>query len=92
MSDRRNEILADLRSNVLEVTFTKVNGQERQMRCTLMPDFLPPSYRNNLDEQKSEKEYHQTNPDVIACWDIGSNGWRSFRIDSVIYTQVIDAY
>lgn len=91
MSDKRDTILADLRSNVIEVSFTKVNGEERLMRCTLMPQFLPPSY-NNIDEQNAEKHYHQTNPDVIACWDVANGGWRSFRIDSVIYTQVIDAY
>lgn len=88
----RDTLLKDLRNSVIEVTFTKVNSEQRQMRCTLVPNFLPESYRNNIDEQKGEKEYHQKNPDVIVCWDIHKQGWRSFKIESVIYTQVIDNY
>ena len=89
---QRDTVLKDLRNNVLEVTFTKVNGEERQMRCTLLPKFLPESYRESLEEQTSEKSFHRDNPDVIACWDVTKGGWRSFRIDSIIYTQVLDSY
>lgn len=88
----RDTLLKDLRYSVLDVTFTKVNGEERKMRCTLVPSLLPEHYRGSLEEQQSEKDYHKNNPDVIACWDLQSNGWRSFRIDSVIYTQAIDSY
>ena len=88
----RDDILRDLRDNVIEVTFTKVDGTDRVMRCTLKPTILPESFRQNLDEQKQEKEFHQTNPDVIAAWDVQKGGWRSFRVDSVQYLQIIDAY
>jgi hypothetical protein len=85
----RDTILNDLRSNVIEVTFTKVNGDERLMRCTLMPNLLPPIYKSDITE---EKKFHKENPNVISAWDVQSNGWRSFRVDSVQYVQVIDAY
>ena len=88
----RDTLLNDLRNNVIEVTFTKVNGEQRIMRCTLKKEHLPESYRVSEDEQKSENEYHQKNPEVIACWDVQSGGWRSFRVDSVTYAQVIDSY
>jgi len=88
----RDTLLKDLRHGVLDVTFTKVNGDERKMRCTLVPALLPESYRNSLEEQAGEKTYHRDNPDIIACWDLENKGWRSFRIDSVIYTQAIDSY
>lgn len=88
----RDTLLKDLRHGVLDVTFTKVNGEERKMRCTLVPALLPEIYRTSLEEQESEKNYHKNNPDVIACWDVQARGWRSFRIDSVIYTQAIDSY
>jgi len=29
---------------------------------------------------------------VLAVWDLQNNGWRSFRIDSVEYAQIIDGY
>lgn len=88
----RDRVLNDLRSNVIEVHFVKTNGDNRVMRCTLMPRLLPESYRQSLDEQTEERNFHQTNPNVIACWDVQAAGWRSFRIDSVTYMQVIDSY
>lgn len=85
----RNEVLRDLRQFVAEVTFTKVNGQQRVMRCTLRPDLLPEKY---VTEEAAEREFHETNQETIRAWDLQANGWRSFRMDSVSYFQVIDAY
>lgn len=88
----RDKLLGDLRDHVIEVHFTKVDGTPRAMRCTLMPNHLPPSYTQNVEEQAGEKEFHSKNPDVLAVWDVQKGGWRSFRIDSVTYCQVIDGY
>ena len=85
----RNTLLKDLRESVIEVLFTKVNGEERIMRCTLRKDMLPPNY---VTEEAQEKDFHQKNPDTIAAWDVDKGGWRSFRIDSVQYVQVKDGY
>lgn len=89
---QRDTMLKDLRSNVVEVHFTKTNGENRVMRCTLAKHMLPESYQKSLEEQAEEKNFHKENPDVLAVWDLGANGWRSFRIDSVFYAVVIDAY
>lgn len=89
---QRDTLLKDLRSNVVEVHFTKSNGENRVMRCTLVKRMLPESYQQSLEEQTEEKTFHKENPDVLAVWDLGVNGWRSFRIDSVFYAVVIDAY
>lgn len=83
----RDTVLNDLRKNVVEVTFIKVDGSNRIMRCTLDPTLLPPSYIKE-DEEK-EKNFHRENPNVISAWDVQKGGWRSFRIDSVQYLQVI---
>lgn len=83
----RDTLLKDLRENVMAVTFTKVNGDIREMRCTLMPGLLPPTYVN---EESEEREFHVKNPDIITCWDTMSKGWRSFRIDSIQYVQALD--
>jgi hypothetical protein len=86
----RDTVLNDLRHNVIEVTFTKVNGEDRIMRCTLMPNHLPPAY---IEEDKQHEEnFHVKNPDVIACWDVQNGGWRRFHISSIKYLQVIDGY
>jgi hypothetical protein len=80
----RDVILKDLREYVMEIYFTKVNGEDRAMRCTLRPDLLPPGYTNDITE---EKNFHTQNPNVIAAWDVQKRGWRSFRIDSVTFVQ-----
>jgi len=89
---QRDTLLKDLRTQVLEVHFTKANGENRVMRCTLQKHMLPESYQRSLGEQTEEKIFHKENPDVIAVWDLGENGWRSFRIDSVFYCEAKTAY
>lgn len=83
----RDDVLKDLRNNIVEVSFQKVDGTQRVMRCTLQPSFLPPSY---LQEQEKEASFHKENPNVISAWDVAKGGWRSFRMDSVEYLQIID--
>lgn len=83
---KREDLLKDLKQHVIEVTFTKVNGDKRVMRCTLDPRYMPAYDEKYLEEQHQKKE----NQDAIAVWDLGVNGWRSFRVDSVGYVQVID--
>jgi len=85
----RDTLLKDLRDNVMAVYFTKVDGTEREMKCTLMPSLLPPNY---IKEQAEEKDFHAKNPNVLAVWDVMNGGWRSFRIDSIKYVQILDAY
>lgn len=76
MSDIDFDTLKNLlHSNVVEVVFTKVNGEKRVMKCTLQESFLP--------EQKGDTE-RKKNENVLAVYDIDSNDWRSFRFDSVI--------
>lgn len=89
---QRDALLKDLRSGVLEVTFNKVSGDLRTMRCTLKNEYLPESYRTSLDEQNQEQTFHQNNPDVLAVWDVQKGGWRSFRVDLVTYAQLMDSY
>jgi hypothetical protein len=87
----RATLMEDLRHSVAEVTFTKVNGERRIMRCTLDPRYLPKmttEQTDHLEEQHKRVE----NQEVIACWDLQANGWRSFRVDSVQYVQQIDGY
>lgn len=85
----RDELLKDLKENVTEVTFTKLDGSERTMRCTLMKNMLPPRYdESHLDEMHKKKE----NLDTVVVWDIVKNGWRSFRVDNVEWIQTLDNY
>jgi patatin-like phospholipase/acyl hydrolase len=88
---QRQPIINDLKQAVCEVTFTKVNGERRVMRCTLDPRYMPQITKeqiNHLDEQHAKPE----NQEVIAAWDVQKGGWRSFRVDSVDYVQEVDGY
>jgi len=89
MTYKRENIIADLKSHVMEVSFAKVNGDARIMRCTLDQRIIPqPVDYKHLEEQHSKPE----NKEIVACWDVQANGWRSFRVDSVKYIQEVDGY
>ena len=83
----RDVLLNDLRESVIEVIFKKVDGTERTMWCTLRSDLLPATY---INEQDQERNFHKENKDTIAAWDVQKGGWRSFRVDNVLSTQVKD--
>lgn len=67
-----------LRETICKVSFTKANGENRVMHCTLNESMLPEQI--DLEEAVQKKK---PNPDVLAVWDVENNGWRSFRWDSL---------
>ena len=73
----RNEIIEALQTNKCIVKFTKVNGEVREMPCTLREDLVP-KY-----EHKSEGKTKKANDSILSVWCLDKNEWRSFRIDSV---------
>ena len=79
----REDVLELLYNDVVTVTFTKKDGTERVMECTLLATVLGAHFKPDseiLEEMKSAPT--ETTP-TIAVWDIPSDGWRSFRMDSV---------
>ena len=72
-----------LKGNIAQVKFKKVNGDIRDMRCTLREDLLPP-----VIESATTKGQHDANDEVVAVYDLDAEGWRSFRIDSVIKMDI----
>jgi hypothetical protein len=89
MSYNRDELLADLKENVVEVTFKKLDGDTRIMKCTLMNNMLP---RNYNPDHMHEMHHKEENKAVIAAWDIVKGGWRSFHVENVEYAQVLDNF
>lgn len=86
----RDILLKDLSENVCEIFFKKINGSQRVMRCSLNPVVLPDSYE--LTEAPKVKEFHATNPDIIAVWDLNNGRWGQFRVEDVEYVQVVDTF
>lgn len=65
-----------LRTEIMTVTFEKLDGTTREMRCTLIESKIP-------DASKPKNSGKAQSDDSIAVFDLEKQGWRSFRFDSV---------
>jgi hypothetical protein len=74
-----DEIRNKLLSEKCIVHFTKVNGEERVMSCTLNSNLIPQEFHPKSNKESSKGE----EPTVMRVFDLESAGWRSFRIESV---------
>ena len=75
----RNEIIEALSAHKCVVKFTKVNGEVREMPCTLREDIVPKYERKTPVKEPTDK-----NQNVLSVWCTDKNVWRSFRVDSVL--------
>lgn len=71
----RDYLINHLRERVCVVSFTKVNGEKREMFCTLKEDAIPEDKRPQKDATYSDQ--------VIRAFDVNKNEWRSFRVENV---------
>lgn len=75
----RDGLIDLLRHNIVTVTFTKVNGEERVMSCTLLTQHIP-----NVASVNGELIVEgKSTSNNISVWDVNAQGWRSFRIANV---------
>ena len=86
-----------LQQQPITVTFTKADGTDRDMRCTLNWELIPEkppmavishsaSIVGRVDGLaiESTKPRHtakEPDPAVIKVWDLDAGAWRSFRMD-----------
>ena len=70
---KRETLIKNLQKKVMKITFTKVNGEERVMDCTLQENIVPPT---KYTDRKQNEE-------VLPVFDINKGEWRSFRLDSI---------
>jgi hypothetical protein len=80
----RTELIAKLRTGVYNVTFTKVNGEERTMSCTLMESMLPTA---RAEDPITQKKVREINDKVVAAWCLDKQQFRSFRVENVIKVE-----
>lgn len=76
----RNEMIEQLRLRECRVIFKKIDGEERDMKCTLQENVLPEKYRVRADDDKAG----QPSEAVIRAWDVNKEAFRSFRVDNVV--------
>lgn len=67
-----------MRTEIVNLTFRKTDGTLRNMKCTLLPKYLPEAVASveNKPKRKMSEE-------ALAVFDLEKNEWRSFRYDSV---------
>jgi hypothetical protein len=63
-------------SNPVSVRFKKADGTERVMSATANLSLIP--------TDKHPKGVRANTPDVMKVYDTEAQGWRSFRVDSLI--------
>lgn len=74
----RDELIEALKSGSVLVNFTKTNGTERKMNCTLKQFELPA-----ITDKITTTSKKLTNSNIVSAWDLDKQAWRSFRLDSV---------
>jgi len=87
MTPSEREVLRKtINNSIVNVTFTKSNGDLRTLRCTTNGALIfaagdePPVANNSV------KSRVHSSGEALAVWDLENKGWRSFRYDSILYT------
>jgi hypothetical protein len=80
------EITDMLSERIVTVKFKKADGSGRVMKCTLMQSMIPQTTKTVAETNNTVKERRE-NDSVVAAWDVEAEGWRSFRLDSIIEIQ-----
>lgn len=86
----RASFVSDLRQNIVEVRFMKLDGNVRIMKATLHPSWLPEDTRTR--EKIDESVNREKRNDVITIWDIDAGGWRSIKLDSIFSLQLLPSF
>jgi hypothetical protein len=80
----RDWVRSLLKKDTVTVTFVKADGTEREMRCTLRPEKLPPApvTTGSVDGiVRESKERKQPDEHSLRVFDLDKSEWRSFRFD-----------
>ena len=72
-----NQLKEILRKQTVTITFTKKDGTERVMRCTLDPAKLP------VQENKETNTNRKVSTETMSVFDVEAQGWRSFTKTAV---------
>lgn len=72
-----------LNDGIATVTFTKADGTERVMKCTLDRKLVPNYEERTSETKRINENVRMVSPDVLPVYDVEAQGWRSFRWDSI---------
>lgn len=83
--DELKALLSEKEEGVM-VTFTKSDGTDRNMKCTLHKKNLPVP-TEAVKEKKTRKK--NEDPDLFVVFDMEKDAWRSFRFSAVTNVEVL---
>ena len=66
-----------LHEGIINVKFTKKDGSERVMKCTLVESIIKPYERKTDDRMKAIKD------NILSVWDVEKDAWRSINFDTI---------
>lgn len=81
MEYTRRKLKTMLTKSVCEVTFKKIDGSKRTLRCTLIPNRMP--------KLKHPKKKIKILRGVLPVFEVDLKAWRSFRIKSVKRVKIV---
>ena len=81
-----NLLIGNLKDGKINITFEKVNGDIREMLCTLNPELLPKIEPVVLAEGEEPKEVkpRKESETIFRVYDLGKSSWGSIRWGSII--------
>jgi WYL_2, Sm-like SH3 beta-barrel fold len=77
----KRAIASLLRQHEAIITFTKKDGTQRVMKCTLKEGVVVP-HEKTTDRVKEPK------PDILPVWDIEAQAWRSVTIPNILTVEI----
>lgn len=83
----RQEIVEQLKTGVFNVTFTKLDGTERVMPCTLDEQLMPPAKK---DDPLTQKKVRELNENVLIVYCTDKQAFRSFRVNNVKRIEAVN--
>jgi len=80
----RDWVKSLLNKQEITVSFTKADGTDRDMRCTLNWELIPAQPTTGSVDgivKESRAPRKEADPAVIKVYDLEAQAWRSFRMD-----------
>jgi hypothetical protein len=77
----KDDLRVILRKGTSVITFTKKDGSERVMKCTLDSDLMPKFESKETDRETKPRP---EDPNNIVVWDLEKEGFRKIGLNSII--------
>ena len=87
MKPEQTKTIELLKNNVCQVTFTKVNGEQRVMPCTLKAELLP---EQAIKENTEPKTARKKSEDTLSVFVTDIKQWRSFKWENLISVEIVE--